>query len=56
MAGVSEVSGNEFSCPCSTGNTQNDTLQSFIGNNYFCESYTQDPLWDGKGCSSIEQT
>ena len=67
MAGVSEVSGNEFSCPCSTGSTQNDTLQSFIGNNYFCESgnpnsatnhilYTQDPLWDGKGCSSIEQT
>ena len=38
MAGVSEVSGNEFSCPCSTGNTQNDTLQPFIGNNYFCES------------------
>ena len=38
MAEVSEVSGNEFSCPCSIGNTQNDTLQSFIGNDYFCES------------------
>ena len=38
MAEVSEMSGNEFSCLCSTGNTRNDTLQSFIGNDYFCES------------------
>ena len=50
--------------PCSQGSVQNTTLQSFIGNDYFCESgnpstdstwqailYTQDPLWDGKSCS-----
>ena len=48
-------------CPCySQGSTQ-----SFVGNDYFCESgnpnyqsqsklYTQDPLWDGKGCGSSE--
>ena len=54
-----------FNCPCSQGSLQNSTLQSFIGNDYFCESgnpdnswqyilYTSDPLWDGKGCDSIE--
>ena len=54
-------------CPCSQGSTQNSTLQSFIGNDYFCESgnpstsyvatptlYASDPLWDGKGCGSFE--
>ena len=41
------------------------SVQSFIGNNYFCESgslistslrilYTSDPLWDGQGCGSLE--
>ena len=52
-----------FNCPCSPNSPQNSTLQSFIGNDYFCESgspttdgsahttlYTHDPLWDGKGC------
>ena len=52
-------------CPCSQGSTQ--TVQFFIGNDYFCESgnpatdgtwqpilYTSDPLWDGKGCGSLE--
>ena len=52
-------------CPCSPGSLKNSTLQSFIGNNYFCESgnpntdgsissthFTSDPLWDGKDCSS----
>ena len=45
-------------CPCYPGSLQNSTLQSFIGNDYFCESgnpatnlYTSDPLWDGKDCS-----
>ena len=52
-------------CPCTNGTTQ--TVQSFIGNDYFCESgnpdtywqvklYTADPLWDKKGCSTIEQS
>ena len=52
-------------CPCSPDSPQKSTLQSFIGNDYFCESgnpatdgsykdtfYSSDPLWDGKDCSS----
>ena len=72
MAGLNEASLHNnvglFNCPCSQGSTQNSTLQSFIGNDYFCESgnpstdgtyqfnvlYTSDPLWDGKGCGSLE--
>ena len=52
-------------CPCATGSTQ--TVPSFVGNHYFCESgnqastwtnilYTSDPLWDGQGCGSLEAT
>ena len=71
MAGLNEASfyqgDGRHNCPCSQGSTQNSTLQSFIGNDYFCESgnpstdgsyeiklYTQDPLWDGKGCGTLE--
>ena len=71
MAGLIEASfhggDGRYNCPCSQGSLQNSTLQSFIGNDYFCESgnpstdgsfaaqlYTQDPLWDGKGCNSLE--
>ncbi|XP_019856819.1 PREDICTED: uncharacterized protein LOC109585263 [Amphimedon queenslandica] len=50
-------------CPCSIGSLQ--TVPSFVGNHYFCESgnhdsgysqilYTSDPLWDGQGCGSLE--
>ena len=69
MAGLIDASLNQgANCPCSQGSVQNTTLQSFMGNDYFCESgnpstdstwqailYTQDPLWDGKGCSSLEE-
>ena len=54
-----------YNCPCSPDSSQKSTLQSFIGNYYFCESgnpatdgtyketfYPSDPLWDGKDCSS----
>ena len=71
MSGLNEASfhlgDGHHNCPCSQGSTQNSTLQSFIGNDYFCESgnpstdgtaeyklYTQDPLWDGKSCGSLE--
>ena len=70
MAGLIEASihiDGRYNCPCSQGSTQNSTLQSFIGNDYYCESgnpatggtwqsilYTSDPLWDGKGCVSLE--
>ena len=72
MAGLNEASyyvfpDGRYNCPCSQGSIQNSTLQSFIGNDYYCESgnpttdgthqrilYTSDPLWDGKGCGSLE--
>ena len=70
MAGLNEASihiDGRYNCPCSQGSPQNSTLQSFIGNDYYCESgnpatdgtwqnilYTSDPLWDGKGCGSLE--
>uniref|UniRef100_A0A1X7U9A7 Fibrinogen C-terminal domain-containing protein n=1 Tax=Amphimedon queenslandica TaxID=400682 RepID=A0A1X7U9A7_AMPQE len=72
MGGANEAfifNDGRFNCPCSQGSTQNSTLQSFIGNDYFCESgnpatdstyqsilYTSDPLWDGEGCGSFEGT
>ena len=63
MAGLNEASDSRYNCPCSQGSPQKSTLQSFIGNDYYCESgkptdgpqftfYTSDPLWDGKDCSS----
>ena len=49
-------------CPCNTGSTL--SIQSFIGDDYFCESgtpsipnaqlYSNDPLWDGEGCGGNE--
>ena len=57
---------NNGNCPCFPGSPQSSHVQSFVGDDYFCESaahnvwepklYTDDPLWDGKGCGSIEQT
>ena len=69
MAGLQEntpyIDGH-YLCPCATGSTQLPKVQSFIGNDYFCESgcpgqfqvntpYFSDPLWDGKQCGSLEQ-
>ena len=50
-------------CPCATGSPQ--SVQSFIGNNYYCESGNptntyentllyNDVLWDGQSCGSNE--
>ena len=70
MAGLSEnnnLSNGRYSCPCQQGSQQSAYLQSFIGNDYFCEAglpndytganilYTSDPLWDGKQCGSLEK-
>uniref|UniRef100_A0A1X7UKG0 Fibrinogen C-terminal domain-containing protein n=1 Tax=Amphimedon queenslandica TaxID=400682 RepID=A0A1X7UKG0_AMPQE len=68
IGGLQEASLYEnggHNCPCSQGSPQSP--QSFIGNDYFCESgnpatdntwqfilYESDPLWDGKGCGSLE--
>ena len=66
MAGFSEnVQKSNVNCPCTQGTTQ--TVQSFVGGDYFCESgnpdaywqdklYTADPLWDGNRCDSLEKT
>ena len=64
MAGYTQRPGaSDYICPCSS--TSSQSLQSFVGNNYYCESgnpnwgtqvrvYGNDPLWDGQGCSSNE--
>ena len=58
MAGLSDTFLTLSNCPC----FQLQLSQTFIGNNYYCESgyhdgtirrlLTDDPLWDGKGCGS----
>ena len=69
MAGLQENSlatDGRADCPCSTGSKQLPSIQSFVGDDYFCESgnpgnfendtpYFSDPLWDGNQCGSIEQ-
>ena len=63
MAGSTEGLSTHMDCPCNAGSTV--SVQSFIGNDYFCESantqltwslifYPSDPLWDGEGCGGIE--
>ena len=66
MAGVTGGSSSHTSsyCPCSPGSTQGPKIQSFVGDDYYCESgagsswthilYTSDPLWDGQACGSLE--
>ena len=53
-------------CPCASKDSRNPP--PFVGNDYYCESgcptsppvvgkfYTNDPLWDGHQCGSIETT
>ena len=36
-------------CPCPS-----NPSAPFVGSNYFCESGTGDPLWDGQGCNAEE--
>ena len=63
MAGLREGLSTSLECPCNAGSTV--SVQSFIGNDYFCESgnpqsgwvsrlYIEDPLWDGEGCGGLE--
>ena len=54
-----------YSCQCSNNDTNIEfETPSFVGNDYFCETgsrsrfrygvlYTDDPLWDGKGCGEV---
>ena len=73
MAGLNQNGQNGYysQCPCYTGCggrscSQWRKAQSFIGNDWYCESgnddrntqnyqpYMSDPLWDGQGCSTDE--
>ncbi len=64
MAGISDEMNEVYNCPCNDPPGFTQELQSFIGNDYFCESgnhgnwefifYRDDPLWDGDGCGSKE--
>ena len=61
MSGTYE-SGSGSDCPC--GSVGSRSAPSFVGKHYYCEAaavppikyklYTDDPLWDGKGCGPIE--
>ena len=65
MAGLQEHSfeiNGQSECPCAPNSPV--TPQSFVGNDYFCESGNSapwqrklypDPLWDGKQCGLIEK-
>ena len=56
-------SGSGSLCPCGSRNSR--SAPSFVGKHYFCEAaavppwqaklFTDDPLWDGKGCGPIER-
>ena len=63
IAGYQSNSNSSNTCPCNTGAT--NTVPSFVGKHYYCESgrnsnpnrnliYTADPLWDGNNCPSNE--
>lgn len=60
-SGFFSISNTEFLCPCINNNL--DVIPSFVGDNYFCDSgtneeaafrefYGDNPLWDGAGCEA----
>ncbi len=62
-AGFNEFQASSYVCPCNGGTPPPD----FVGSDYYCESaipslgeshglYTDDPLWDGLDCRSLETT
>ena len=69
MAGVSETQQLYGSnCPCSNSGSQGQTVPSFVGDHYYCESgnpstwnslspqwFPSDPLWDRQGCESLDK-
>ena len=64
VAGYQSNINRVYTCPCNTGATNTNTVPSFVGEHYYCESgtnntpspvvYTADPLWDGNNCPSNE--
>ena len=63
-SGVNKVQDIIFNCPCVVPNmVDSQVIPTFIEGSYFCESgnplptisgnfFPDDPLWDGRGCSS----
>ena len=57
---INQYNDEQNQCPCSGGGSN----PSFIGNDYTCETaliggwtqvlYTDDPIWDGHGCTNTE--
>lgn len=54
VGGQRENRASWVDCPCNTGSSE--TLLSFVGSDYYCESASSysDPLWDGQQCNSLE--
>ena len=46
------IKGGICNCPCSPGSAQK--VPPFIGDNYYCEGGSGDPLWDGRDCENIK--
>ncbi len=69
FAGASDETNQQYSfkCPCINTAISSSYVPSFVGNDYFCDTalsgpytssnqvYTDDPLWDGKGCGSTNR-
>ena len=66
VSGIQENSGNHHQSVCPCTDTRAPPPPAFVGNDYFCDSgnpsfmdsdsrttvYSDDPLWDGRGCVS----
>ena len=62
VGALSELPSSVLNCPCTDTNVSwTHQIPPFIDNDYFCDTgsrrnisphqyYTEDPLWDGKGC------
>ena len=64
LIGTARGNAHPSECPCGTSGAV--SAPTFVGTDYYCESgnpnsqwedgkfYSTDPLWDGKGCGSVE--
>ena len=64
--GYPEQGTSSYNCPCNNGSQYMNYTIPFVGNDYYCESgtnnyiyrklYSNDPLWDGQDCPGDEAT
>ncbi len=61
-SGYNEEISTAWACPCAPNADSSNVVPPFVGQDYFCESgvstgeptfrlYSEDPLWDGDGCT-----